>query len=576
MVEYKRPMILSYPAEERSFMNRINQSDKITALYCRLSRDDEQGGVSGSIKNQQSILEKYAKDNGFKNTRVFVDDGWSGTTFARPAFTEIMELGEQGMIGTLIVKDHSRLGRNRLIVGQLMEEEFDRMGIRYIAIMDNIDTANGISDLVPMQDLFNEWHAKNTSQKVRNVFRNKGMSGKPLTTNPPFGYMKDPESKEIRWIIDETPAAIVRKIYGMCIAGLGPTQIAKKLKADCVPTPTEYWSSIGRKCANQPSVKYNWCSATVSEILSKQEYCGDTVNFRSTTKSFKNKTKIERPPEEWKVFENTHPAIVDRETFALVQELRQHRRRPTRTGIMSTLSGILYCADCKEKLYYSVTNNYRREQAYFFCSSYRKNSDVCSAHYIREKVVYDMAYEALQRIFRMINIFEEEFAEKQMAHYGMVKKQELAAKKKQLTKAKKRIEEIDGLILKLYEDNAKGKLSDERYATMAEALEREQTGLKAEVPQMEAFLSGETDKSVSLQKFIEKVKRLTEFTELTPEIVHEYIEKIEVHAPRYVDGKRIQLLDIYFSGVGIVEPMTPEEMEEAFQKRLNAEQTKTA
>lgn len=557
-------------------MNKINQSDKITALYCRLSRDDEQEGVSGSIKNQQSILEKYAKDNGFKNTRVFVDDGWSGTTFARPAFTEIMELGEQGMIGTLIVKDHSRLGRNRLIVGQLMEEEFDRMGIRYIAIMDNIDTANGISDLVPMQDLFNEWHAKNTSQKVRNVFRNKGMSGKPLTTNPPFGYMKDPESKEIRWIIDEVPAAIVKRIFGMCIAGFGPTQIAKKLKAESVPTPTEYWSSIKRKCGNQPSVKYNWCPATVSDILSKQEYCGDTVNFRSTTKSFKNKTKIERPPEEWKVFENTHPAIIDRETFALVKELRQHRRRPTRTGIISMFSGILYCADCKEKLYYSVTGNYRREQAYFFCSSYRKNSDVCSAHYIREKVVYDMIYEALQRIFQMINIFEEEFAEKQMAHYGMVKKQEFAAKKKQLTKAKKRIEEIDGLILKLYEDNAKGKLSDERYATMTESLEREQSELKSEVPQMEAFLSGETDKSVGLQKFIEKVKRLTEFTELTPEILHEYVEKIEVHAPRYVDGKRVQLLDIYFSGVGIVREMTPEKMEEAFQKRLNAEQTKTA
>ena len=239
-------------------------------------------------------------------------------------------------------------------------------------------------------------------------------------------------------------------------------------------------------------------------------------------------------------------------------------------------SGILYCADCKEKLYYSVTNNYRREQAYFFCSAYRKNSDVCSAHYIREKVVYDMVYEALQRIFRMINIFEEEFAEKQMAHYGMVKKQELAAKKKQLTKSKKRIEEIDGLILKLYEDNAKGKLSDERYATMTETLEREQSELKSEVPQMEAFLSGETDKSVGLQKFIEKVKRLTEFTELTPEIVHEYVEKIEVHALRYVDGKRVQLLDIYFSGVGIVREMTPEEMEEAFQKRLKAEQTKTA
>ena len=206
------------------------QSEKITALYCRLSRDDEQEGTSGSIKNQQSILEKYAKDNGFKNTRVFVDDGWSGTTFARPAFTEIMELAEKGMIGTLIVKDHSRLGRNRLVVGQLLEEGFDSLGVRYIAIMDNIDTAKGISDLVPMQDLFNEWHAKNTSQKVRNVFKNKGMSGVPLTTNPPFGYMKNPDNTK-DWIIDEEAAKTVRQIFALCVEGLGPTQIAKRLKA---------------------------------------------------------------------------------------------------------------------------------------------------------------------------------------------------------------------------------------------------------------------------------------------------------------------------------------------------------
>ena len=220
------------------------QPDKITALYCRLSRDDEQDGLSGSIKNQQAILEKYAQENGFKNTRVFIDDGWSGTNFARPAFTEIMELAEKGLIGTLIVKDHSRLGRNRLIVGQLLEEGFDSLGVRYIAIMDNIDTAKGISDLVPMQDLFNEWHAKNTSQKVRNVFKSKGMSGAPLTTNPPYGYLKDPESRN-GWIVDEAAAKIVRQIFAWCVDGLGPTQIAKRLKAAKVPTPTEHWGNIG-------------------------------------------------------------------------------------------------------------------------------------------------------------------------------------------------------------------------------------------------------------------------------------------------------------------------------------------
>ena len=551
------------------------QSEKITALYCRLSRDDEQEGTSGSIKNQQSILEKYAKDNGFKNTRVFVDDGWSGTTFARPAFTEIMELAEKGMIGTLIVKDHSRLGRNRLVVGQLLEEGFDSLGVRYIAIMDNIDTAKGISDLVPMQDLFNEWHAKNTSQKVRNVFKNKGMSGVPLTTNPPFGYMKNPDNTK-EWIVDEEAAKTVRQIFALCVEGLGPTQIAKRLKAAKVPTPTEYWISIGRNCSKPPTVPYNWCAATVADILSKQEYCGDTVNFRSTTKSFKNKTKIERPQEEWKIFPNTHPAIIDRKVFELVQELRQHRRRPTKSGIVSWFSGLLYCADCGEKLYYSVTNNYKREQAYFFCSSFRKNSDECSAHYIREKVVMETVLESMRRILLNVQAFEKEFARKQMECYSEDKKRELAEKRRELTKAKKRIAEIDNLIQKLYEDNAIGKISDERYATLSMSYEEEQRELKTALPDMETYLETEMDKTESLQRFIDKVKRLTEIKELTAELVHEFIDKIVVHAPRYLDDKRVQLIDIYYNGVGILRELTPEEMEEAFQNHMAERKAKTA
>ena len=543
------------------------QPDKITALYCRLSRDDEQDGLSGSIKNQQTILEKYAQENGFQNTRVFIDDGWSGTNFARPAFTEIMELAEKGLIGTLIVKDHSRLGRNRLIVGQLLEEGFDSLGVRYIAIMDNIDTAKGISDLVPMQDLFNEWHAKNTSQKVRNVFKSKGMSGAPLTTNPPFGYLKDPESKN-GWIIDEAAAKTVRQIFAWCVDGLGPTQIAKRLKTAKVPTPTEHWSNIGRNCSKPPAIPYNWCSATVADILSKQEYCGDTVNFRSTTKSFENKKKIERPPEEWQIFKDTHPAIIDRETFALVQELRKHRRRLTKSGIVSPFSGLLYCADCGEKLYYSVTNNYKREQAYFFCSSYRKNSEVCSAHYIRERVVEQIVLESMQRILLNVQAFEKEFARKQMDCYTEDKKKQLAAKRRELSKAKKRIAEIDALIQKIYEDNASGKLSDERYATLSLSYEEEQKTLKSAVPEMQAYLETETDKTESLQKFVQKVKQITELQALTPELIHEFVDRIVVYAPRYLDGKRVQLLDIYYSGVGILHELTPEEMEEAFQQHL--------
>lgn len=543
------------------------QSEKITALYCRLSRDDEQEGASGSIKNQQSILEKYAKDNDFPNPRVFIDDGWSGTTFARPAFTEIMALAEKGLIGTLIVKDHSRLGRNRLVVGQLLEEGFDSLGVRYIAIMDNIDTAKGISDLVPMQDLFNEWHAKNTSQKVRNVFKNKGMTGVPLTTNPPFGYMKNPDNKK-EWMIDEEAAKVVRRIFALCVDGFGPTQIAKKLKADKVMTPTEYWNSIGRNCGKPPEKPFNWCSDTVANILSKQEYCGDTVNFRSTTKSFKNKTKIERPQEEWKIFPNTHPAIIEREVFELVQELRQHRRRPTKSGIVSPFSGLLYCADCGEKLYYSVTNNYKREQAYFFCSAYRKNSEVCSAHYIREKVVTETVLESMRRILLNVQAFEKVFARKQMECYSEDKKKELAQKRRELNKAKKRIAEIDSLIQKIYEDNANGKLSDERYATLSMSYEEEQQRLKADIPEMESYLETETDKTESLQKFIDKVKKITELKELTSELIHEFIDRIIVYAPRYLDGKRVQLIDIYYNGVGILQELSPEEMEEAFREHL--------
>ena len=553
-------------------------TDRITALYARLSRDDEKDGISGSIQNQRAILEKYAKDNKLPNPRFFYDDGFSGVLFNRPAFMEIMELAEQGLVANLVVKDHSRLGRNRLIVGQLLEEDFIRLNVRYIAIMDNIDTKNGISDLIPMQDLFNEWHAKNTSDKVRKVMQSKGMSGKHLTTNPPFGYMKSPDDKE-QWIIDEPAAEVVKRIFDLCISGLGPTQIAKKLKAEKVMTPTEYWNSIGRKCSNPPAVPFGWVADTVSNILDKQEYCGDTVNFRTTSKSFKLKKRLERPQDEWQIFENTHPAIVDRETFALVQELRKHRRRPTKSGIVSMFSGLLYCADCGEKLYYSVTNNYKREQAYFFCSSYRKNSDICSAHYIREKVIEKLVLESMQRVLWYVQSYEKLFAQKQLENFGEQKKKELTEKRRELEKAKRRIREIDTVIQKLYEDNATGKVSDDRFATMSMSLETEQEELKTKVPELETELENAKIATEGLQRFIEKAKKVTQLTELTPELVHEFIQKIVVGKPEYKDGKRYQSVEIHYNGVGIIREPSPEEMEEYFQEHLKtkgARMTKTA
>ena len=551
-------------------------NQRITALYARLSRDDEKEGISGSIQNQKAILEKYASDNHLPNPRFFFDDGYSGVSFTRPAFMEIMELAEQGLVANLVVKDHSRLGRNRLVVGQLLEEDFVRLNVRYIAIMDNIDTANGVSDIVPMQDLFNEWHAKNTSDKVRRVMQSRGNAGIPLTTNVPYGYKKDPIDKN-KWIVDEPAAEVVQRIFQMSVSGLGPTQIAKRLKANGVLTPSEYQRGNGVNCPTKlPEYPHKWCSHTVAEILDRQEYVGDTVNFRTYRQSFKLKKQLDRPQEEWKVFPNTHPAIIDRETFALVQNLRQHRRRPTRTGAVSMFSGLLYCADCGSKLGYSATNNYKREQAYFFCSGYRKNTDLCSAHYIREKVVAQLVLEGLQRLLWYVQVYEERFAQEQMERFGLQEKRELTAKRRELDKAKQRVSEIDQLIQKSYEDMSKGLLSEERFATLSLSLEAEQKQLKMAIPAMEASLDATTDKAADLQRFIERARQVTRLTELTPEIVHEFIEKIIVSKPDKVDGERHQRVDIQYNTIGLWCAPSPEEMEKLFQEHLAGQHKKTA
>ena len=545
---------------------------RITVLYARLSRDDEKEGISGSIQNQRAILEKFAADNHLPNPRFMFDDGYSGVAFARPAFMEIMELAEQGLVANLVVKDHSRLGRNRLVVGQLLEEDFVRLNVRYIAIMDNIDTANGVSDIVPMQDLFNEWHAKNTSDKVRRVMQSRGNAGIPLTTNVPYGYKKDPEDKT-KWLVDRPAAEVVQRIFRMSVSGLGPTQIAKKLRSEGVLTPSEYLHSIGVNCPVKPPVyPHNWCSSTVAAILDRQEYTGDTVNFRSFRQSFKLKKRLDKPQEEWKIFPDTHPAIIDRETFALVQNLRQHRRRPTRTGIVSMFSGLLYCADCGSKLGYSATNNYKREQAFFFCSAYRGNSNVCSAHFIREKVVEELVLEGLQRLLWYIQVYEKRFAQEQMEHFGLQEKKKLTAKCRELDKAKQRVLEIDQLIQKSYEDMTKGLLSEERFATLTVSLENEQRQLKVDIPALEDSLNATADKADDLQKFIQRARQVTRLTELTPEIVHEFIDKIVVSKPEKIDGKRHQRVDIYYSTIGLWTAPEPETLEQEYMAYYQAMQ----
>ena len=547
-----------------------SNNEKIIALYCRLSRDDELAGESNSIKNQKSILSKYAKDNHFTNTRFFVDDGYSGTSFTRPAFMEMMELAENGQIETIIVKDHSRLGRNRLIVGQLLEEDFVRLNIRYIAIMDNIDTDKGLNDFLPIQDWFNEMHAKNTSQKVRAVFKNKGNSGIPLTTYLPYGYIKDKEDKN-KWLIDEPAAKVVRKIYNLCIQGYGTTQIARKLKEEGIMTPTEYYNSIGRKTTTKvQEVKNYWNSDTINNILDRQEYIGDTVNFRSTQRSFKDHTKIDIPRENWKIFKNHHEPIIDDETWNTVQRIRQNKRRPTKTGKQSIFAGHLFCKDCGAKLYYCTSNKFTPNKDFYRCSNYKNNSTKsCTSHNIKDYVLRELVLDNIKKAISYVSSFEDLFIQNKLDASLEEQQKIFNTNKKLLSQYEKRVNDIDSLIQHIYEDNISGKITDDRFATLSLNYEKEQKELKEKINKLTIAIDENKQEEIDLTTFIGKVRKYINIKELTPEIINELIDKILVYQQTKLDGKRYQQIDIYYAGVGIISIPTNEyELEEAFQQGL--------
>lgn len=546
-----------------------SNNEKITALYCRLSRDDEQLGESNSIKNQKSILSKYAKDNHFINTQFFVDDGYSGTSFTRPAFMELMELAEQGKIETIIVKDHSRLGRNRLIVGQLLEEDFVRLNIRYIAIMDNIDTDKGLNDFLPIQDWFNEMHAKNTSQKVRAVFKNKGNSGIPLTINVPYGYKKDPLDKN-KWIIDEPAAEIVRRIYDLCIQGYGTHQICNILKQEKVPTPKEYKAIHGLCNYHISEVKYCWQDRSIYDILFRQEYIGDTVNFKGTTKSFKDKSKIYFPKEQWKIFKNTHEPIIDEETWNTVQRIRENRQRPTKIGKINIFSGHLFCKDCGSKLYYCTSRSYTENKHFYRCSKYKNTSSKsCTSHTIREHILKELVLENIKQVLSYIRSYEDLFIKQKLETSLEEQKKIDSINKKLLSQYEKRIKDIDNLIQHIYEDNISGKITDERFTTLSLNYEKEQKELKSKVKELANKLDTTKQQELDLASFISKVKQYTEISELTPEIINELIDKIYVYQSEKVNGKPTQQIDIYYNGIGIINiPLNEYELENAFQKSI--------
>ena len=447
----------------------MKQSEKITAIYCRLSRDDELAGESNSISNQKSIISKFCKDNGLKNLQYFVDDGYSGTNFNRPAWTELLDKIENGEVGTLVVKDMSRLGRDYLKVGFYTEVLFVEKGVRFIAINNGIDSQNQQdSDFTPFLNIINEWYAKDTSKKIRAVMKSKGESGEYLCTNPPYGYLKDPDNKK-RWIVDEEAAKVVEDIFSLCVAGNGPSQIARILKNQQVDTPTIHYQKIGKPIKNcLPMNDYDWDQKTVSEILERPEYLGQTVNFKTHKQSYKIKKTVDNPKEQWKVFKNTHEPIVDEETFNRVQEIRKNKRRPTRTGKTNMFSGIVRCADCREKMYYCTTKNFDKRQDHFVCSTSRtKGKEVCGSHFIRAIILEQGVLHHIRTVMWLVANHEEKFKAALGAMQKSEMKKALASKKKQVSQIERRIDELDRLFKKVYEDYANQRLSEARYEMLS-------------------------------------------------------------------------------------------------------------
>ena len=538
-------------------MGNLRQSftakeDRITALYCRLSRDDELQGDSNSIKNQKAMLQKYADDNGFRDTAFFVDDGYSGTTFDRPDWNRLMGLVDEGRVGTIIVKDMSRLGRDYLKVGMYTEMIFPNADIRFIAINNGVDSDNQTeNDMTPFINIFNEFYAKDTSRKIRAVFKAKGQSGKPLCTNPPYGYIKDPEDKT-RWIVDEEAAKIVRDIFRLCVQGYGVSQIAKEMSKRHIMNPTAHALANGRTTPDNRNYTddYTWGNSTISHMLSRPEYLGHTVNFKTYRKSYKQKKQMKRDPSEWHIFENTHEAIIDRETYDIVQRIRDGRRRLTPMGEMPALSGMVFCADCGAKMYYVRGRNLPQKE-YMVCATYRKRGkDVCPSHQINCEMIEKFMLDGIREITGYVRANENEFV-------GMIEKKSRAETdkalkdaKRELEQAQSRVRKLDEIIQQLYEDNLGGKISDERFARMSESYENEQKTLENRADVLRGQIYSQEESRDNADRFLKIVRKYTDITELTPEIIREFVERVEVFKAERIDGKKVQRLRIVWNCIG--------------------------
>ena len=537
-------------------MTRQTTQKLITALYPRLSHEDTLQGESNSISNQKRILEAYAKQNGFSNLKWYTDDGFSGANFQRPGFQSMLADIEAGLVGTVIVKDMSRLGRNYLQVGMYTEMIFPQNGVRFIAINDGVDSAQGENDFAPLRNIFNEWLVRDTSKKIRAVKRSKGMSGKPVTSKPVYGYLMDEDEN---FIIDEEAAPVVKQIYSLCLAGNGPTKIARMLTEQEIPTPgTLEYRRTGRTRRYHPGYECKWAANTVVHILENREYTGCLVNFKTTTQSYKNSKIIYNSEDKQAVFENHHEIIIDRDTWERVQELRKQRKRPNRYDEVGLFSGILFCADCGSVMYQQRYQTDKRRQDCYICGSYKKRTADCTAHFIRTDLLTAGVTENLRKVTQYAAKHEARFMKLLTEQNEDGSKRRNAAKKKELEAAEKRIAELSAIFKRLYEDSVAGRISDERFTELSADYEAEQKELKEKAAALQSELSKTLEATANAEKFMKVVRKYTSFEELTPTLLREFVEKIVIHESEALDGKRRgklrrQEIEIYYSFVGKVE-----------------------
>ncbi|MEB3428620.1 recombinase family protein [Citroniella saccharovorans] len=550
--------------------------EKITALYERLSRDDELEGESNSIVNQKKILEEYASKNNLTNIIHFTDDGISGTQFDRPGFMEMMNGVNQGNIGCIIVKDMSRLGRDYLKVGQCMEI-LRQKGVRLIAINDNVDSFYREDDFTPFRNIMNEWYARDTSRKIQSTFRSKGESGKHTASTPPYGYIKDEKDKN-KWIVDEKAAEIVRRIFNLTMDGAGPYKIAKILEADKIDIPAYHQQKMGYGLHQSKNFEhpYRWCSSTIASILKKQEYLGHTVNFK-TRKHFKDKKSKYVSEDNWLIFENTHEPIIDQETFDNVQRIRGNvKRYPDGWGEYHPLTGLMYCADCGSKMYVHRTSNYKNIP-YYTCSAYTKTpcGTLCpSAHRIKAEAVLNLIRETLKDIKKYLDEDNEAFIRSIQNEMEEKEKIEIEKKRTRLIDSKGRLQELERLMCRIYEDMILNKIPNSRYEILNNQYETEQITLSKEIKDLEQQVSRYEKETDRAKKFISLISRYENFDELTTTMINEFVEKIVVHErDRKGSQTSKQKIEIYFNFIGNYE-LPQAELSDEEKQKLEEEERK--